>query len=94
MEHLPYKQVLLGTGCTFFAGMMYFYRKKQTVPFKVCYGLMWPTLGSGIIFAVSPSEQQMAKKLGDRNILTGDDLGKRREANAAAFDAVRRAAGQ
>lgn len=32
----PLKEVLLTTGVTSIIGMFYFYRKKQTVPFKVC----------------------------------------------------------
>jgi hypothetical protein len=28
---------------------------------QACYGIMWPTLGSGIILAVTPSPEQMKK---------------------------------
>lgn len=31
------------------------------LPLQVCYGLMWPTLGGGIMLAVSPSEEQMTQ---------------------------------
>lgn len=34
-EHLPAKEVLLTSGTAFLLGMFYFYKKKQTIPFKV-----------------------------------------------------------
>lgn len=35
----PLKEVLLASGVLSVVGMFYFYRKKQTVPFKVCCSL-------------------------------------------------------
>lgn len=40
----PLKEMLLTTGVLSVIGMFYFYRKKQTVPFKVCG--VWPWLTS------------------------------------------------
>jgi hypothetical protein len=93
----PAKEVLLTAGTGFFLGMFYFYKRKQTLPFKVrmntkcynltitalvypfptvelqgscqrnalvvqvCYGLMWPTLGGGIMLAVTPTPEEMAQ---------------------------------
>jgi hypothetical protein len=34
-SQLPAKELLLTTGTGFLLGMLYFYRKKQTLPFKV-----------------------------------------------------------
>jgi len=28
---------------------------------QVCYGMMWPTLGGGIMLAVTPTPEQMAQ---------------------------------
>lgn len=39
----------------------YFYRHKKTLPFKVAYFLSWPILGSAILYAFMPTQQQMKK---------------------------------
>jgi len=28
---------------------------------QVCYGMMWPTLGGGVMLAVTPTPEQMAQ---------------------------------
>lgn len=33
---------------------------------QVCYGLMWPTLGGGIMLAVTPTPEEMAQ-VGQQN---------------------------
>jgi hypothetical protein len=37
---LSTQNVLLGLGTASLLGMFYFYRKKQTVPFKTCWAIM------------------------------------------------------
>ncbi|GBG00010.1 hypothetical protein Rsub_12788 [Raphidocelis subcapitata] len=76
------QNVLLGIGTASLLGMFHFYKRKQTVPFKACWALMWPTLGGGIMLAVQPDEQQMER------LVPPEELAKRREAN----DAIRRLA--
>eukprot|EP00775_Hariotina_reticulata_P011614 gene11614-11758_t len=69
--------------------MLYFYRKKQTLPFKVCYGMMWPTLGGGVMLAVTPTPEQMIQRLEKSRAVSADDLRRQREANAATVEAMK-----
>lgn len=71
------KNLLLGFGTACLFGMVHFYKKRQTTPFKACWALMWPTLGGGIMLAVQPDEQQLAK------LVPPEELQKRRDANEA-----------
>ncbi|WIA30371.1 hypothetical protein OEZ86_000457 [Tetradesmus obliquus] len=84
----PAKEVLLTAGTGFFLGMFYFYKRKQTLPFKVCYGLMWPTLGGGIMLAVTPTPDEMAQRLDRSRAVTTEDLRRQRVANAATVEAM------
>eukprot|EP00882_Tetradesmus_deserticola_P028391 GHRQ01031625.1.p1 GENE.GHRQ01031625.1~~GHRQ01031625.1.p1 ORF type:complete len:133 (+),score=46.83 GHRQ01031625.1:42-401(+) len=84
----PAKEVLLTAGTGFFLGMFYFYKRKKTLPFKVCYGMMWPTLGGGIMLAVTPSREEMAQRLEQSRAVTSEDLRKQRVANTATVEAM------
>lgn len=63
---------MIGAGLTLVAGATIFYRRKQTLPFKIAYFLSWPTLGSAIILSTQPSTERMtqvreaAARVGDR----------------------------
>lgn len=54
---------LLAAGMWFAGASTFFYRRKQTLPFKVAYFLSWPTLGSAIILTMMPSEDKMRQEL-------------------------------
>lgn len=63
---MPYSArdgLLLGAGISCVAGASLFYRRRQTLPFKVAYFLSWPILGSAIILLGTPTEQQILKRL-------------------------------
>jgi hypothetical protein len=60
--------------------------KKQTLPFKVCYALAWPTLGGGIMTAVMPETSEVEKRLLAESPA---ELERRRAANAAAIARLR-----
>lgn len=84
------KELLLGTGGAFVIGMLVAYRRKATVPFKVCYGMAWPTLGGGIMLAVQPEPKEFSKKLEAAGLLDAEDVEKRRQANTAAIESMKR----
>eukprot|EP00879_Flechtneria_rotunda_P010662 GHRR01011143.1.p1 GENE.GHRR01011143.1~~GHRR01011143.1.p1 ORF type:complete len:102 (+),score=24.54 GHRR01011143.1:128-433(+) len=88
-QSLPLKETLLATGVGCLLGMFYFYKKKQTLPFKVCYGLSWPTLGGGVILAVTPTPEQMAQRLERSSAVSSEDLRRQREANVATMEAMK-----
>jgi hypothetical protein len=52
---------MLGAGMLCVSGAALFYRQKKTLPFKIAYFLSWPVLGSAMIYAWGPSEQEMAQ---------------------------------
>ena len=52
---------MIGAGLTLVAGATIFYRRKQTLPFKIAYFLSWPTLGSAVILSMQPSNEKMTQ---------------------------------
>lgn len=84
------KELLLGSGSAFLIGMLVAYRKRATVPFKVCYGMAWPTLGGGIMLAVQPEPKEFSKKLEAAGLLDPEDVQKRKQANTAAVESMKR----
>lgn len=55
--------LLIGAGISLSLATTYFYRQRQTLPFKWAHFLAWPVLGTGILLALSPSHDQMAESL-------------------------------
>lgn len=52
---------VMGAGMLFATGATLAYKRKQTKLFKTLYFLSWPTLGSTVMWAVTPSSTQMEK---------------------------------
>lgn len=53
--------VLLGAGIACAGAATYFYKRRQTFPFKVAYFMTWPVLGSAILLTLSPSEEGLRR---------------------------------
>eukprot|EP00892_Ulva_mutabilis_P000704 jgi/Ulvmu1/10634/UM066_0013.1 len=56
----PFETSLVAAGSCIAAASTYFYRTKQTLPFKVSFFLACPVLGSGIILLCQPPPQPQA----------------------------------
>lgn len=63
--------------------------KRQTLPFKVCYAMAWPTLGGGTMLAVIPEESQVERRIME----SPAELERRRASNAAAIALLRSGGG-
>jgi hypothetical protein len=59
----PKDAALLGAGMLAAGAATFFYRRKQTTPFKVAYFVAWPTLGSAIILTGMPSDDRVKAEL-------------------------------
>eukprot|EP00884_Botryococcus_braunii_P004838 jgi/Botrbrau1/14355/Bobra.0014s0010.1 len=62
---------ILGAGMWFAGLSTFFYKRKQTLPFKIAYFLAWPTLGSAVILVCMPSEERMIQKLEESGRASG-----------------------
>ena len=81
---------LLGFGCLFTGAATFFYRRKQTAPFKLAYFFAWPTLGSSIILIGMPSDEKLKRELSKPD----SELAARGAAARAAAAAARVARGR
>jgi hypothetical protein len=59
---------MLGAGMMFAGGATFFYKRKQTLPFKLAYFMAWPTLGTAVLMAATPSREKMEERLRQRGI--------------------------
>mmetsp|Transcript_11938 Transcript_11938/g.35745 ORF Transcript_11938/g.35745 Transcript_11938/m.35745 type:complete len:103 (-) Transcript_11938:2177-2485(-) len=85
--------VLLTVGTALVGATTYFFKKKQTLPFKLAHFAAWPVLGTGIILTCMPSHDQMADTLRQSGLA---DERKQAIASGAAADqlaAIQKVAG-
>lgn len=54
---------LLGAGMLFAGGATFFYRRKQTLPFKLAYFAAWPTLGTAVMYACIPRNDRLVEDM-------------------------------
>ncbi|KAK9820222.1 hypothetical protein WJX72_007654 [[Myrmecia] bisecta] len=69
-----------------------FYKRKQTMPFKVAYFLAWPTLGAAVILVGMPSRQKMVKELEGNGTLEPGQLEEHRQRGVLQMAAIKQAA--
>lgn len=65
---------LVGTGMLFASGATMFYRRKQTLPFKLAYFAAWPTLGTAILFACMPRNDRLVADMKRHGLVSDEQL--------------------
>ncbi|BDA42067.1 hypothetical protein COCOBI_02-8680 [Coccomyxa sp. Obi] len=85
---------LLAAGMWFAGASTFFYKRKQTLPFKVAYFLSWPTLGSAVILVMTPSEDKMKKALEKSGTADGARVEEIRQLTQLQMDKIKQAAAQ
>jgi len=83
---------LLGGGMWLAGAATFFYRRKQTLPFKAAYFLAWPVLGAATILVMQPSEQGMKAALEQRGVADGVRLAHARQMAQSQLDHIKAAA--
>ncbi|KAK9909759.1 hypothetical protein WJX75_007058 [Coccomyxa subellipsoidea] len=85
---------LLAAGMWFAGASTFFYRRKQTLPFKVAYFLSWPTLGSAVILVMTPSEEKMKQALAKTGTADRARVEEMRQLTQLQLDKIKQAAAQ
>ncbi|GMH33729.1 hypothetical protein BSKO_01563 [Bryopsis sp. KO-2023] len=85
---------LLGSGMLCLSGAVFFYARKQTLPFKICHFLAWPTLGSGIILSCQPNYDGAVQRLESSGAIDDDRLAESRKLVQSQMQAIKEAAGK
>lgn len=67
---------LVGFGMLFAGGATVFYRRKQTLPFKLAYFAAWPTLGTAVLFAAMPRNDRLVADMKRHGLVSDEELEK------------------
>jgi len=65
---------LLGAGMLFAGGATFFYKRKQTLPFKLAYFAAWPTLGTAVMFAAIPRNDRLVADMKKHGLVNDTQL--------------------
>ncbi|DBB12578.1 hypothetical protein WJX82_006502 [Trebouxia sp. C0006] len=65
---------LVGAGMLFAGGATIFYRRKQTLPFKLAYFAAWPTLGTAVMLACIPRNDRLVADMKRRGLVSEEQI--------------------
>lgn len=85
---------IIGAGMTSAAAATFFYKRKQTLPFKLAYFVSWPLLGTALMWAVAPRNDKLIERMEREGLVNEKGLQQFQATAAQQMEAIKRAAGK